>query len=83
MSENKVLSKEGLLEAFDWDEEEYNEFKKEGLLPDYSRESEEKFSELMERGEPFSYNELVFLGSLNLKDFQKRYPAEAEEYMNL
>lgn len=77
------LSKEGLMEYLDIDESEYESLKEQGLIPDHSEESEKKLIELYEKGKPFTYDELMFLGHMDLQLLSKNYPAEAEEYMDM
>lgn len=80
-----MSDKETLMDRLDIDEEEYQVLKENGLLPDNSEDSEswKKFNELMEKGGPFEFDELQFLGEMDLISFQKKYPAEAEKYMDL
>lgn len=78
----KKFSKE-LRDYYDLDKSECKELEKENLVPDHSKVAEEKYNELMKRGRPFSFNEIWFLGTMNVVDFQNYYPAEAEEYMDM
>lgn len=78
-----MINKESLMEDLDLDEKEYQELKSRGLLPDKSEEAEKKFEQLMEQGPPFDYDELMFLGKMNLVQLMNKFPAEAEEYMDL
>ena len=78
-----MINKESLMDELDLDEEEYQELKGKGLLPDKSEEATKKFVELMEQGPPFDTDELMFLGKMDLVRFSKKYPAEACLYMDL
>ena len=78
-----MLSKKGIMEYLDIDEEEYQELNGKGLLPDKSEKATKKFDELMEQGPPFDTNELLFLGKMDLGKFSDKYPVEAQFYMDL
>ena len=78
-----MISKKGIMEYLDIDEEEYQELKGKGLLPDKSEKANMKFDELMEQGPPFDTDELMFLGKMDLGKFSKKYPVEACFYMDL
>lgn len=79
----KQLSREGVKEYFDLTEEEYKELEGEGLIPDHSEKSEEKFGELIKNGPPFTDEEVWFLGAMNVVKLQEEYPEIAEEYMDM
>jgi hypothetical protein len=55
----------------------------QGLVPDHSEKSEEKAKELVKRGTPFTSDEILFLGRMDIVAFQREFPAEAEEYMDM
>jgi hypothetical protein len=78
-----MISKESLKDDLDIDEEEYQELKGKGLLPDKSEKAYKKFEELMEQGPPFDTDELMFLGKMDLGKFSEKYPVEAQFYMDL
>lgn len=78
----RKFSKE-LSEYYDLEKSQCKELEKEDLVPDHSDVAEEKYNELLNRGKPFTYNEIWFLGAMNVVDFQKHYPSEAEEYMDM
>ena len=59
------------------------ELEKEDLVPDHSEFAENKYKELIKRGNPFTSNEIWFLGAMNVVDFYNHYPAEAEDYMDM
>ena len=52
------------------------------------RQDEKRFKKLMKRSEKinkylhFTPEEIEFLGKYDLKRFQKKFPAEAEEFMS-
>lgn len=83
MSESEVLSKEGVMEEYDLSGSEYLELQAQGLVPDHSEKSEEKFKELFKKGVPFTSDEILFLGRMDVVTLQKEFPAEAEEYMDM
>lgn len=78
-----MINKESLMDYLDIDEEEYQELKGKGLLPDKSEKANEKFDELMKQGPPFDTDELMFLGKMDLGKFSEKYPTEACFYMDL
>jgi hypothetical protein len=78
-----MINKVSLQDDLDIDEEEYQELKVKGLLPDKSEKANEKFDELMEQGPPFDTDELMFLGKMDLGKFSEKYPTEACFYMDL
>ncbi len=78
-----MINKESLMDELDLDEEEYQELKGKGLLPDKSEEATKKFEELLTQGPPFDTDELMFLGKMDLVRFSKKYPVEACLYMDL
>ena len=83
MSESKVLSIEGVMEEYDLSGSEYLELQAQGLVPDHSEKSEKKARELVKRGAPFTSDEILFLGRMDIVAFQREFPAEAEEYMDM
>ncbi len=78
----RKFSKE-LSEYYDLEKSQCKVLEKEDLVPDHSDVAEEKYNELMNRGKPFTNNEIWFLGAMNVVDFQKHYLSEAEEYMDM
>ena len=78
-----MISKEGIMDDLDIDEEEYQELKGKGLLPDKSEEAYTRFEELLKQGPPFDTDELMFLGKMDLGKFSEKYPVEACFYMDL
>ena len=80
----RELSKEGFLETDPlMEEDEYDELKEQGLVPDRSEVAVKKFNELMERGPEFTSDELYFLGRMDLKALGDKYEVAAYEYMDL
>jgi hypothetical protein len=77
------LSKIGVMEYYDLEEEEFKELEESGLVPDKSEKCMEKFAALLKKSSPFSEEEILFLGRVDLKTFQNLFPAEAEEYMDM
>ena len=65
-------------------EEESDELERLGLIPDHSEEAKEKVDELLARkSDDYSYEELLFLGHMDLQKLQKKSKKAAEEYMDL
>ena len=78
-----MINKESLQDDLDIDEEEYQELKSRGLLPDKSEEAYMRFEKLLEQGPPFDTDELMFLGKMDLARFSEKYPTESCFYMDL
>ncbi len=78
-----MINKESLMDDLDLDEEEYQELKSKGLLPDKSEKAYTRFEEMLKQGPPFDYDELMFLGKMDLDKFSEKYPVEALFYMDL
>ncbi|HRZ97495.1 MAG TPA: hypothetical protein P5084_08065 [Paludibacter sp.] len=78
-----MINKRSLKSDLDLDENEYQELKKKGLLPDKSEQAMKRFEELMQQGPPFNSDELMFLGKMDVVKLYSKYPAEAEYYMHL
>jgi len=60
------------------------ELERLGLIPDHSEEAKKKVDELLAReGDDYSYEELLFLGHMDLGRLQLKSRVAAEEYMHL
>jgi len=65
-------------------EEESDELERLGLIPDHSESAKAKVNELLNRADDnYSYEELIFLGHMDLQRLQLKSEAAAEEYMAL
>ncbi len=78
-----MFDKETLMNRLDIDEEEYQVLKGKGLLPDNSEEAKKKTYELLEKGPPYNFDELQFLGETCLEKLLEKFPVEAHKFMNL
>jgi len=65
-------------------EEEGSEMEELGLIPDHSEEAKKKVDELLARErDDYSYEELLFLGHVDLMRLKRKSEVAAEEYMAL
>jgi hypothetical protein len=47
------------------------ELEKEDLVPDHSKDAIKRYNELIQRGRPFTMNEIWFLGAIECSRFPK------------